>query len=52
MLLEQLGRVPKVGDQVELSGIDFRVEAIEGRSVSQVSLKMQAGMAEALEETS
>lgn len=52
MLLEQLGRVPKVGDQVELSGIDFRVEAITGRSVSQVSLKMQASMAEALEETS
>lgn len=51
MVLERLGRVPKVGDEVELSGIYFRVEAIEGRSVSQVSLKLQDGMAEALEET-
>ena len=40
LVLDALGRPPVVGDEVELAEIRFRVDAIVGRSVREVSLTL------------
>jgi CBS domain containing-hemolysin-like protein len=42
LVVEELGRVPRVGDAVELAGVRLRVEAVEDLSVSQVDLTLLA----------
>ncbi|HEX8681732.1 MAG TPA: hemolysin family protein [Ardenticatenaceae bacterium] len=37
LVLDELGRVPVVGDEAEIAGIHFRVEAVAGRSVRELS---------------
>jgi len=43
LVMEELGRVPKVGDCVEVSNVRIRVEAVENRSVGLVCLTLLAG---------
>ncbi|MEJ2734461.1 MAG: hemolysin family protein [Anaerolineae bacterium] len=40
LVMEALGRVPQVGDVVEIEGVRFRVEAVARRSVKAVSVTL------------
>jgi CBS domain containing-hemolysin-like protein len=42
LVFSQLGRPPRVGDQVELNGSTLRVEAVEDMGVREVSLKLKS----------
>lgn len=50
MIVAELGAIPTPGDEVELSGITFRVEDVNGYAVSQVSLRVSPEQMEAIEE--
>lgn len=50
LVLDLLGRVPVPNDEVEMNGIRFRVEAVAGRSVREVSLALPPEMEPFLEE--
>ena len=51
LVLEQLGRVPMAGDEVEIEQVRFRVETVVGRSVREVTLIIPPEMEVYLEET-
>jgi putative hemolysin len=42
LVIDKLGRVPKVGDTVEVSNVRLRVEAVENLSIQMVSLTVLA----------
>jgi len=44
LVMEELGRVPKVGDIVEVSNVRLRVEVVENRSVGLVCLALSADL--------
>jgi len=51
LVLDALGRIPTVGDQVDVAGLTLRVEAIAGNSVSSVCVILPPGVhAEPVEE--
>lgn len=50
MVLSELGRAPQVGDLVELEGLVFRVEKVEGKAVSAVSLTVKPEQVQRLRE--
>lgn len=41
LVFEELERTPKVGDTVNVNDLEFKVEAVEGGAVSQVSMVLQ-----------
>lgn len=45
LVMETLGRVPQVGDAVEIEGIGLRVEAVAHRSVTAVCVALPPGEA-------
>ncbi|MBA3533927.1 MAG: CBS domain-containing protein, partial [Ardenticatenales bacterium] len=51
LVLDQLGRPPVVGDEVEIEQIRFQVLAVVGRSVREISLTLPPDRATMLEET-
>jgi CBS domain containing-hemolysin-like protein len=50
LVLDALGRIPAVGDQVEISGLTMRVEAVVGNSVNSVCIILDDEAAEGDEE--
>ncbi|MGH2608651.1 MAG: transporter associated domain-containing protein, partial [Tepidiformaceae bacterium] len=42
-IMARLGRIPRVGDRVDVSGYQFRVMAMDGRRVDRVLVVKQAG---------
>jgi putative hemolysin len=47
LVIEELGRIPRVGDTVEITGVRMDVKAVANLSVRQVSLTLLAGPATA-----
>jgi putative hemolysin len=43
LIMDSLGRIPQVGDVVEIQGIHLRVEAMDHRSVSEVCVSLPLG---------
>jgi len=39
MISERLGRLPKRGDEIELAGIRFRVDAADPRKVKKIKVQ-------------
>ena len=44
LVLEHLGQMPKVGDEVKIEGINFRIETVIARSIREVSLTIPPDM--------
>ena len=40
LVMDSLGRIPQVGDAVEIQGINLRVEAVDHRSVTEVCVSL------------
>jgi CBS domain containing-hemolysin-like protein len=40
LIMERLGRIPQVGDAVEIEGIRLRVDAVDRRSVTEVCVSL------------
>ena len=43
LVMDRLGRIPQVGDEVEIEGIKLRVEAVDQRSATEVCVSMPPG---------
>lgn len=43
LVMDSLGRIPQVGDAVEIEGVRLQVEAVDGRSVAQVRVTPSTG---------
>jgi CBS domain containing-hemolysin-like protein len=43
LVMDRLGRIPQVGDAVEVEGINLRVEAVDLRSVTEVCVTLPSG---------
>lgn len=43
LVMDRLGRIPQVGDEVEIEGIGLRVEAVDHRSVTEVCVSLPSG---------
>jgi putative hemolysin len=47
LVMDLLGRIPEVGDEVEIQGVRLQVEAVADRSVLEVSVALPSGAREA-----
>jgi putative hemolysin len=43
LVMDSLGRIPKVGDTVEIQGVELRVEAVDHNSVTEVCVTLPSG---------
>jgi CBS domain containing-hemolysin-like protein len=43
LVMDYLGRIPEVGDEVEVAGVRLRVQAVEHHAASEVSITLPFG---------
>jgi CBS domain containing-hemolysin-like protein len=46
LVMDELGRIPSVGDEIEIQGIRFQVQAVTQRSVDEVCMTLPPGPSE------